>query len=71
MSLYAQGSNIRVNDNDSIVPMIGLIHSWRFNEPIDMAAGFYWVCKKYSLYLWGNDFFTPTPRVTEAVDFTI
>lgn len=35
------------------------------------AVGFYWVYKKYSFYLWGNDFFTKHPRMTVAVDFTI
>ena len=65
------GSNIPVNDNNSVVPMVGVIHSWKFDTPVDLAVGFYWVYKKYSFYLWGNDFFTKYPRVTVAVDFTI
>lgn len=64
------GSNIRIDESNSIVPMVGLIHSWKFDTDVDLAAGFYYVYKKYSFYLWGNDFFTEYPRLTVAVDFT-
>lgn len=64
------GSNIRFDENNSLVPMVGLIHSWRFEQPADLAVGAYYVYKKYSFYLWGNDFFTEYPRLTVAVDFT-
>lgn len=64
------GSNIKFDDNNSLVPMVGLIHSWRFNQPVDWAIGAYYIYKKYSFYIWGNDFFTDYPRVTVAVDFT-
>lgn len=64
------GGNVKINDENSIVPMLGLIHSWKFDTDMDVAAGFYYVYKKYSFYLWGNDFFKDNPRVTLAVDFT-
>lgn len=64
------GSNIKFNENNSLVPMVGLIHSWKFDQPADLAVGAYYVYKKYSFYLWGNDFFTDYPRLTVAVDFT-
>ena len=64
------GSNIRFDENNSIVPMAGLIHSWKFNEPCDLAVGFYYVYKKHSIYLWGNNFFKDNPRATIAIDFT-
>lgn len=64
------GSNVKIDDSNSIVPMVGLIHSWKFDTDVDLAAGFYYMYKKYSFYLWGNDFFTEHPRLTVAVDFT-
>ena len=62
--------NIPIGKNWSFWPHIGLTHSWKFNEDPDLAAGFFWVFKKYSFYLWGNDFFKEHPRLTVAVDFT-
>lgn len=64
------GGNIKFDENISLVPMIGLIHNWEFDQPADLAIGTYYVYKKYSFYLWGNDFFTKYPRITVAVDFT-
>ena len=65
------GGNININENNSIVPMLGIIHSLRFDSDMDIAAGFYYVYKKYSFYLWGNDFFKNHPRITLAIDFTL
>ena len=56
--------------NSSFWPHIGLTHSWKFNEDSDLAAGFFYVYKQYSFYIWGNDFFKEHPRLTLAVDFT-
>lgn len=64
------GSNIKFDENNSLVPMVGLIHSWKFDQPADLAVGAYYVYKNYSFYLWSNDFFTEHPRFTVAVDFT-
>lgn len=64
------GGNIKLNEYNSLVPMVGLIHSWKFDQPADLAIGAYYVYKKYSFYIWGNDFFTDYPRLTLAVDFT-
>ena len=63
-------NNIKFDENNSLVPMVGLIHCWKFDQPADLAVGAYYVYKKYSFYLWGNDFFTDYPRLTVAVDFT-
>ena len=60
----------KLGKNGSIWPHIGLVHSWEFNQEADLAAGFFYVYKQYSLYLWGNDFFKDHPRLTLAVDFT-
>lgn len=56
--------------NSSFWPHVGLVHSWKFDQDADLAAGFFYVYKQYSLYLWGNDFFKEHPRVTVAIDFT-
>lgn len=59
-----------ITENSSFWPHIGLVHSWFFNSDPDLAAGFFYVYKHYSFYLWGNDFFKEHPRLTLAVDFT-
>ena len=64
------GSNIKFNQSNSLVPMVGIIHSWEFDEDIDLAIGAYYVYKKYSFYSWGNDFFSSHPRGTVALDFS-
>ena len=64
------GSNIKFDENNSLVPMVGLIHSLEFDQLADLAVGAYYVYKNYSFYFWGNDFFTDYPRLTLAVDFT-
>ena len=64
------GSNIKFNQSNSLVPMVGIIHSWKFDEDIDLAIGAYYVYKKYSFYIWGNDFFSSHPRGTVALDFS-
>ena len=35
-----------------------------------LAIGAYYVYKKYSFYIWGNDFFSSHPRGTVALDFS-
>ena len=50
--------------------MIGIVHDWKFQQSVDLAIGAWYTYKKYSFYLWGNDFFKENPRVTVAVDFT-
>lgn len=64
------GGNFKLSENSSIWPHIGVVHSWFFDQDVDLAAGFFYVYKQYSLYLWGNDFFKEHPRLTLAVDLT-
>lgn len=64
------GSNIIFNKDNSLYPMVGIVHDWEFKEPVDLAVGAWYTHKNYSFYLWGNDFFKDHPRVTVAIDFT-
>ena len=64
------GSNIVFNEDHSLYPMIGIVHDWKFQNPVDLAVGAWYTWKNYSVYLWGNDFFKDNPRVTVAIDFT-
>ena len=64
------GSNIVFNDKHSLYPMIGIVHDWKFQKPVDLAIGAWYTYKNYSFYLWGNDFFKENPRLTVAIDFT-
>ena len=56
---------------NSITPMIGAIHSWKFDQDVDLAAGLYYSIGKFNLYLWGNDFFKDNPRIVAGVDFAL
>ena len=51
-------------------PMVGAIHSWKFDQDVDIAAGFYYTIKNWDFYLWGNDFLKDHPRVVAGIDFT-
>lgn len=64
------GYAVPLKNGDSITPMMGMTHSWQFDEDPDMAAGFYYTHKNWNFYLWGNDFFKFHPRAVVGVDFT-
>ena len=64
------GSNIVINDKNSFFPMVGVVHDWKFQNEVDLAVGAWYTYDKYSIYIWGNDFFKVHPRITVAIDFT-
>lgn len=63
------GFSIPLKNEHSITPMLGTIHSWKFDSDLDIAAGFYYTIKNWNIYLWGNDFLKKNPRVIFGVDF--
>lgn len=65
------GYSISTCENQSITPMVGAIHSWKFDQDADLAIGAYYTIGKWNLYLWGNDFFKEHPRFVVGVDFTL
>lgn len=65
------GYSFNLRNNQSITPMIGTIHSWKFDQDIDIAAGFYYSINKWNFYVWGNDFLKENPRIVIGVDFTL
>ena len=65
------GYSIPTKKGQSITPMVGLIHSWQFDQDADIAAGFYYSIKNWNIYLWGNDFLKDNPRVVVGVDFAL
>lgn len=65
------GVNISTKNGQSLSPMIGAIHSWKFDQDVDLALGAYYTLKQWNFYLWGNDFFKKNPRVVIGVDFTL
>lgn len=64
------GMSIPTKSNQSISPMIGCIHSWKFDKNADFALGAYYTIKNWNIYLWGNDFFKKYPRAIIGIDFT-
>ena len=65
------GYSIPTAKGQSITPMVGVIHSWQFDQDADIAAGFYYTIKNWNIYLWGNDFLKDHPRVVVGVDFAL
>jgi hypothetical protein len=65
------GYTFQLNNGHAITPMIGAIHSWKFDQDVDIAAGFYYTIKNWNLYLWGNDFLKSHPRIIMGIDFAL
>ena len=65
------GYTIPFQNGQAITPMVGAIHSWKFDKDIDIAAGFYYTIKNWNLYVWGNDFLESHPRVVVGIDFVM
>lgn len=54
---------------NSITPMVGAIHSWKFDQDVDFSMGCYYSHKNINLYAWANDVLTKQPRFVLAVEF--
>ena len=65
------GYTLSLKNGHSITPMVGAIHSWKFDQDVDMAAGLYYSIKNWNIYLWGNDFFKDNPRIVMGIDFAL
>lgn len=65
------GYAFTLRNGHSITPMVGAIHSWKFDQDVDIAAGLYYSIKSWNIYLWGNDFLKDHPRVVVGVDFAL
>lgn len=55
--------------NNSITPMAGIIHDWKFESDVDLSFGAYYSHKNISVYAWTNDVLTDHPRFVLAVEF--
>ena len=65
------GYTIPFKNGHSITPMVGAIHSWRFDQEVDITAGFYYTIKNWSIYVWGNDFLKAHPRFILGIEFIL
>lgn len=65
------GYNIPLKRKRSITPLVGAIHSWKFDKDIDLAFGVYYTINNWNLYLWSNDILTSNPRVVIGLDFLL
>lgn len=54
---------------NSITPMVGAIHSWKFDQDVDLSMGCYYSHKNINLYAWANDVLIKQPRFVVAVEF--
>lgn len=58
------------NGSQSFTPMAGIIHSWKFDQDVDLSLGCYYSYKNINLYAWTNDILTKHPRFILAVEFS-
>ena len=65
------GYTFSFKNGQSLTPMVGTIHSWKFDKDVDLSLGAYYSIGKFNIYLWGNDFFKKNPRVVVGVDFAL
>ena len=65
------GYTIPMKKDRSITPMIGAVHSWRFDQDLEPAVGLYYTFKNWNLYLWGHDFLHSHPRFVLGIDFVM
>jgi hypothetical protein len=65
------GYTVDLGKSYAITPMIGTIHSWKFDKDADVAAGFYYSQGNWNLYVWGNDFLESHPRFVVGIDFAL
>lgn len=65
------GYSFNLPKDQSITPMVGMIHSWEFDQDPDLALGAYYSLGKWNFYVWGNDFFKENPRIVVGVDFKL
>lgn len=54
---------------NSITPMVGIIHDWKFESDVDLSFGAYYSHKNINVYAWTNDILTDHPRFVLAVEF--
>lgn len=57
------------NKGNSITPMAGIIHDWKFEADVDLSFGAYYSHKNINVYAWTNDILTDHPRFVLAVEF--
>ena len=62
------GYTFSFKNGQSLTPMLGTIHSWKFNQDMDLAIGAYYSIGKFNVYLWGNDFFKKTINMLIRLD---
>ena len=65
------GYSIPLKNGHSITPMVGTIHSWRFDQELDVTAGIFYTIKQWSIYVWGNDFLKAHPRFIIGIEFAL
>jgi hypothetical protein len=63
------GYYVDLGKGHSITPMVGAIHSWKFDSDVNLAIGAYYSFKKFNYYLWCDQFINGTPRIVIGADF--
>ncbi len=62
-------SSLPLTKYSSLWPHVGLGHSWLFDRNANLALGLYFVCRRFGVYLWGDDFFAVNARITVGLEY--
>ena len=65
------GYSFSLKNGRGITPMLGAIHSWKFDREVDIAAGLYYSIGSWNIYVWGNGFLHDHPRFVVGIDFAL
>lgn len=65
------GYTFPLKNRHSFSAMAGTIHSWKFDQDLDITAGCYYTINTWSLYVWGNDFLQSHPRFIVGIEFAL
>ena len=63
------GAKFPLSNGSLIHPMVGTIHSWRFDSNPDLALGCSWAVGHYEFFLWSSNYFRDAVRVVFGIAF--
>lgn len=63
------GAKFPLQNGTLLHPMIGTIHSWRFDSVPDIAIGCSWAVGNYEFFLWSNNYTRDNLRLVFGIAF--
>lgn len=63
------GGNFSLPGGSALKPMAGVIHSWSFDSPADLAVGCSWAVGNYEFIIWSDRYFMDDLRIVFGIAF--